>query len=72
MRENIKQLVECVFRTLRRDIMRWFGIGLMLVGVVVALVAGFSFQNIPFIIGGVVFMGIGLLIFINGTRTLPK
>lgn len=52
--------------------MRWFGIGLMLLGVVAALVAGFSFQNVPFIIGGVVFMIIGLIIFINGTRTLPK
>jgi hypothetical protein len=52
--------------------MRWFGIGLTLVGVVAALVAGFSFQNIPFIIGGVIFAVIGLVIFINGTRTLPK
>jgi hypothetical protein len=52
--------------------MRWFGIGLMLVGVVAALVAGFSFHNVPFIIGGVVFTVIGLIIFMNGTRTLPK
>lgn len=52
--------------------MRWFGIGLMLVGVVAALVAGFSFQNVPFIIGGIVFMVIGLIIFIYGTRTTPK
>ena len=52
--------------------MRWFGIGLMLVGVVAALVAWFSFQNVPFLIGGVVFMVIGIIIFINGTRTAPK
>ena len=52
--------------------MRWFGIGLALVGVVVALVAWFSFQNVPFLIGGIVFMVIGLIIFVNGTRSLPK
>ena len=52
--------------------MRWFGIGLALSGVVVALVAWFSFQNVPFLIGGIVFMVIGLIIFINGTRSLPK
>ena len=52
--------------------MRWFGIVLMLAGVVVALVAGFSFQNVPFIIGGIVFALIGIFIFINGTRTVPK
>lgn len=52
--------------------MRWFGIGLALLGVVVALVAWFSFQNIPFLIGGGVFMIIGLIVFINGTRVEPK
>jgi hypothetical protein len=64
--------VEYVFRTLRRDLMRWFGIGLALVGVVGALVAWFAFKNVPFLIGGVVFMIIGLIVFINGTRTEPK
>ena len=52
--------------------MRWFGIGLALLGVVVALVAWFSFQNIPFLIGGGIFMIIGLIVFINGTRVEPK
>jgi hypothetical protein len=52
--------------------MRWFGIGLTLAGVVAALVAWFSFQNVPFLIGGIVFMIIGLLVFFYGTRTLPK
>ncbi|MGA2368820.1 MAG: hypothetical protein ABSF74_09680 [Dehalococcoidia bacterium] len=52
--------------------MRWFGIGLALVGVVGALVAWFAFKNVPFLIGGVVFMIIGLIVFINGTRTEPK
>lgn len=64
--------VEYAFRTLRRDLMRWFGIGLALAGVVVALVAGFSFQNVPFLIGGIVFMVIGMIIFFYGTRSLPK
>ena len=52
--------------------MRWFGIGLALAGVVVALIAGFSFGNVPFIIGGIVFMVIGMIVFIKGTRSLPK
>ena len=52
--------------------MRWFGIGLALVGVVGALVAGFSFHNVPFTIGGVVFMVIGLVVFIYGTKSVPK
>jgi hypothetical protein len=52
--------------------MRWFGIGLALVGVVGALIAGFSFQNVPFVIGGVAFLVIGIIVFINGTRTEPK
>jgi len=52
--------------------MRWFGIGLALVGVVAALVAWFSFENVPFLIGGGVFVLIGLIVFIYGTRTLPK
>ena len=52
--------------------MRWAGIALALVGVVVALVAWFSFQNVPFLIGGVVFMMIGIVIFIYGTRSVPK
>jgi len=51
---------------------RWFGIGLTLVGVIAALVAWFSFQNVPFLIGGIVFMVISLIIFIKGTRTVPK
>ena len=52
--------------------MRWFGIGLALAGVVAALIAWFSFQNIPFLIGGIVFVVIGLIIFMYGTRSLPK
>ena len=52
--------------------MRWFGIGLALIGVVGALLAWFSFENVPFLIGGIVFMVIGIIIFIYGTRTLPK
>ena len=52
--------------------MRWFGIGLALAGVVAALVAWFSFQNVPFLIGGIVFVVIGLIIFMYGTRSLPK
>ena len=52
--------------------MRWFGIFLTLTGVVVALVAGFSFGNVPFVIGGVVFALIGLMLFFFGTRALPK
>lgn len=52
--------------------MRWFGIGLALAGVIAALIGWFSFQNVPVLIGGIVFMVIGLIIFINGTRSLPK
>ena len=52
--------------------MRWFGIGLALVGVVGALVAWFSFENVPFTIGGTVAMVIGIIIFMYGTRALPK
>jgi hypothetical protein len=52
--------------------MRWFGIGLTLAAVVVALVGWFSFQSVPFLIGGIVFMVIGIIIFIKGTRSLPK
>jgi len=53
--------------------MRWFGIVLAIAGVVAALVAWFSFDNnLPFTIGGAVFMVIGIIIFIYGTRVLPK
>ena len=52
--------------------MRWFGIGLALAGVVAAIIAWFSFQNVPFLIGGIVFVVIGLIIFMYGTRSLPK
>ena len=52
--------------------MRWFGIGLALVGVVGALVAGFSFQNVPFLIGGIVVAVIGMIVFFYGNRSLPK
>ena len=52
--------------------MRWFGIGSTLTGVVAALVAWFSFQNVPFLIGGIAFMVIGMIIFIYGTRTAPQ
>jgi hypothetical protein len=41
-------------------------------GVVAALIAWFSFKNVPVLIGGIVFMVIGMIIFINGTRVLPK
>ena len=52
--------------------MRWFGIILALAGLVAALVAWFSFQNLPFLIGGSVCVLIGLIIFGYGTRALPK
>ena len=49
------------------------GLGaIALVGVVVALVAWFSFNNLPFLIGGGVVALIGLIIFGYGTRALPK
>jgi len=54
------------------NIMRWFGIILALAGLVAALVAWFSFQNLPFLIGGSVCVLIGLIIFGYGTRSLPK
>jgi len=52
--------------------MRWFGIILALAGVVGALVAWFSFSNLPFLIGGGACVLIGLIIFVYGTRALPK
>ena len=52
--------------------MRWFGIALTLAGVVAALIAWFSFKNVPFLIGGIVFMVIGMIVFIYGTRSVPK
>jgi hypothetical protein len=52
--------------------MRWFGIGLAIAGVLAALVAWFGFKNVPVLIGGVVFVVIGMIIFMYGTRTLPK
>ena len=52
--------------------MRWFGIILALGGVVAALVGWLSFHSVGFLIGGIIFMVIGLIVFINGTRTLPK
>ena len=52
--------------------MRWFGIFLALAGVVAALIAGFTFKNVPFVIGGIVFMVIGMIVFIKGTHSLPK
>jgi hypothetical protein len=52
--------------------MRWFGIGLAMAGVVAALVGWFVFTNLPTLIGGGVFFLIGLIVFINGTRSLPK
>jgi hypothetical protein len=52
--------------------MRWFGIVLALAGVVAALVAWFVFENVPFLIGGIVFVVIGFFIFMYGTRSLPK
>ncbi len=52
--------------------MRWFGIVLSMAGVVAALIAWFGFKNVPVLIGGVVFMVIGMIIFKYGTRSLPK
>jgi len=52
--------------------MRWFGIILSLAGVVAALVGWFSFHSVALLIGGITFMIIGMIVFINGTRTLPK
>ena len=52
--------------------MRWLGIGLALVGVVVALIAGFSSViNVPFLIGGIAFAAIGMIVFIKGYRRQP-
>jgi uncharacterized membrane protein (UPF0136 family) len=59
-------------RTVKGELMRWFGIVLALAGVVGALVGWFSYKNTPFLIGGVVFMVIGIIVFMYGTRTLPK
>ena len=52
--------------------MRWFGIVLAMAAVIVALIAWFSFQNVPFLIGATVFVVIGFIIFMYGTRSLPK
>lgn len=52
--------------------MRWFGIVLALIGVVAALVAWFNYENLPFLIGGIVFALAGFTIFMYGTRSLPK
>jgi hypothetical protein len=52
--------------------MRWFGIGLALAGVVAALLAWFGFHHVPVLIGGIVFVVIGFIIFMYGTRSLPK
>ena len=51
--------------------MRWLGIGLALGGVVVALIAGFSYHNIPSLIGGIIFAVIGMIVFLNGYRHQP-
>lgn len=60
------------WQIIRSDFMRWFGIGLALVGVAGALVGWFSFENVPVTIGGAVCLVVGLIVFIYGTRTLPK
>jgi len=52
--------------------MRWTGIALALVGVAVAIGAWFGFENVPFLIGGSIFAVIGMIVFMYGTRTLPK
>ena len=52
--------------------MRWFGIALAIAGVLAALIAWFAFENIAFLVGGVVFVVIGMIIFMYGTRSLPK
>ena len=51
--------------------MRWFGIGLALAGVVAALWAWFGFHHLPVLIGGIVFVVIGFIIFFYGYRSLP-
>jgi hypothetical protein len=58
--------------SLRGNIIRWFGIVLALAGLVAALVAWFSFNNLPFLIGDGGIALIGLIIFGYGTRSLPK
>jgi hypothetical protein len=52
--------------------MRWFGIFLALAGVVAALVGWFSFHSVGFLIGGLIFAIIGMIVFFYGTRTMPK
>ena len=42
--------------------MRWVGLGLALGGVVVALIAGFGCHSLPWVIGGVAFCIIGIII----------
>ncbi len=52
--------------------MRWFGIGLALLGVVVALIGAFSSViNTPLLIGGIIFAVIGMVVFLNGYRHQP-
>ena len=41
-------------------------------GVVGALIGWFSFENVPVLIGGIVVVFIGMIVFMYGTRTLPK
>jgi hypothetical protein len=36
------------------------------------LVGWFSFHSVGFLIGGLIFAIIGMIVFINGTRTMPK
>lgn len=45
--------------------MKWFGIGLAIAGVIIALSAGFGFGNVPVTIAGVVFLILGVVIFLK-------
>lgn len=46
-----------------------FGIGLAIVGILDALIAGFGFRNIPFTIGGIVFAILGVIIIVASGKS---
>jgi hypothetical protein len=46
--------------------MKKLGVVLLITGALVALLSIFSFHNVPFSVGGIVFAGIGLVIFLKG------
>ena len=52
--------------------MRWFGIGLTLAGVIAALAGWFGFHSTPVLIGGILFVIIGMIVFFYGTSSVPK